>query len=373
MKKVIVLSVFILFGLKLSAQEIIYKPVFIKQYNNYYRNHLWYLYNDEMKFVSYRKDSIVLDTLGEYILDIDNVYLDVNIQSYGVINDTFNIPKLVFKYIHSDKTYSEFTYCEETANGQIIDYFYNGNIRVKGNFENGMPADTMWVYYRTGELHSVFVKNDDNEYVKTVYYKSGKVKKLYSFKDNWENEFYLSGDLKSKLKLITNNSFLYLENYENGQIKERKTKNKLLQFYENGNLKTRVTTKNINVERKNPRNDIPNKYNRLYSYTSYDSASNKIAFVQYEGMENFGFYYFIYGISKIRPFSFRKVILYNEGKAYMKYDFEVVFEDEIYKTIMYVYKKEGGKWVKKETKEAEEIFDILTDQLNKPLSLIDVF
>ena len=88
---------------------------------------------------------------------------------------------------------------------KIIEYYENGNLKIKGKFEKGYKTSTWHEFYISGnKKSSESFKEGKLNGVSTYYFQSGKVEKQFNyFQSNYHEEqkvFYESGQLKEMTK-----------------------------------------------------------------------------------------------------------------------------------------------------------------------------
>jgi hypothetical protein len=85
--------------------------------------------------------------------------------------DTIEIPRLIKKALAIHESEISFCYCNTLANGSIIDYHYNGCVRMQGTFNNGVPTSNVRIYNYDGKLIEEQVFRNGN-YVKTRFFRA---------------------------------------------------------------------------------------------------------------------------------------------------------------------------------------------------------
>jgi len=279
---------------------------------------------------------------GEYIIIADclnkefkhNIFSDSN----EVVCDTFYTPRLMYYYG------SKFRDCDSTAQGEIVDYYYNGNIRKIGTFVDGRPIDTLFSYCRTGELKQIYIHND--EFEKIDYYKSGQKKYERSSAHRLEISYYPSGQVSEYLHRASKGKFKRYFYYEDGALKQKAKRKRMKQYTNDGQLKAKLACRrefyplDVFVFSKEERRAIlPSS---KYKWTSYDSTgqiSRKVVFSSRR-----------YSIDRI-PLSIQGVeyidyiIIYNKGKEVKRIEQRGYDHDGKYD----LYKKIGRKWVMETT------------------------
>ena len=67
-----------------------------------------------------------------------------------------------------DKYGYVFTNCESKLNGNIVDYFENGKVRLIGSFKNGLAIGYLTEFYPNGELKEIRFFNEKGFLIKKV-------------------------------------------------------------------------------------------------------------------------------------------------------------------------------------------------------------
>lgn len=83
---------------------------------------------------------------GDFMHYIDTL---IEIKNNSVINDTILLGKFYECSEWSlNPTKGGFCYCDKLCNGELIDYYENGNKKIEGLFLNGIPKGKL-IYYRS--------------------------------------------------------------------------------------------------------------------------------------------------------------------------------------------------------------------------------
>jgi hypothetical protein len=103
----------------------------------------------------------------------DISYTLVFVPFYIKQNDTtilINTPKLI-KGSQSHSVWDfKYYYCDELCNGHYIDYYKNGNLRLKGNFRDGFPVGKLYYFDKNGILVKTEKYNRTGRLKKTINY-----------------------------------------------------------------------------------------------------------------------------------------------------------------------------------------------------------
>lgn len=133
---------------------------------------------------------LLLRDIGEYTLTyvIDNIDTSqlgkvYDISRAGVFTDTLqmiSIYECVEPVSHPD--FVGYCCCEEKCEGYEVDYYTNGNKRIEGYFQEGVPINDVKIYYPNGTLKQLNKFNKTGKLKKKVYYdKQGNVEKVESY------------------------------------------------------------------------------------------------------------------------------------------------------------------------------------------------
>jgi hypothetical protein len=231
--------------------------------------------------------------------------------------DSVNVPKLTIRNCIGPCRY--YYFCDSIANGYLEDYYYNGQVRIKGKFKNGQPIDTVFSYFRTEELKELEIPGVDRKIRTLTYYKNGFLKKDYNQIDGEFIEYYESGQIKEISKGEYN--FKTKSYFQNGQVKISDKFNKTKIFNLNGKLREIYHTKESHKIFRIIYKEGVKLYNSYWSsFNSKGKLIRKIKFRQYpysfqddhEG-----------NLSEIENQNFISIHFYKNGKKYklIEYDY----------------------------------------------------
>ena len=235
-------------SLNSNSQEIKYKAVFYDQCretkaplvkvtnDSGFTGHIW------------SKDtSITLKDTGIYILSVMNFSTiekkQIHITEFKDRTETFNLKSILYNSLTFCDPIPCILYytCNDTIEGWKYDYYYNGNLRCKANFEKGNEfggstwlKDTIMNYYENGNLKSIEIY--DYKYVQRVasyreYYENGKLKEIYNRDLNYELKYNKTG------KVLESNFIRHdeLNNFDFSVVKKI-NKRWIFEYDEKGNL-----------------------------------------------------------------------------------------------------------------------------------------
>lgn len=206
-----------------------------------------YYPNGNLKYERILKNDVI--TLEKsYYEDGKTMYLDIRDENGKTKTEERYYPngKLAGKTFYIDEE-------KQIKDGEYLRYYPNGNLKIAGNYKDGILVGEYKEYYSNGNLKSS-INYDTLE--GTTYYRDNKLK-TKSISENNSNvnniySYYTNGKLKSKSYYDTNsekikNESYYLNGnlktsdniiyYSNGNIKEKKISNdEYIKYYINGQI-----------------------------------------------------------------------------------------------------------------------------------------
>lgn len=212
--------------------------------------------------------------------DID--FPKINIQDTGLFVYTFHEPKIILR---SYGMHPRFVYesCGKLINGYDEDYYSNGNIRIRGNFQEGKPKDSVVTFFSNGIPQKrltflpkeIFIEEFDTS--ANLIKVSHNSNKSYYLTDFNTTEYYTNGKIKrheSNIKRLA----IIKEFYPNGQLKIVQTKKYRNEYYENGNKEITITWKRKKVK------EIKGEYRFDFKThkTKYNLDGEKVEEIVYE-------------------------------------------------------------------------------------------
>lgn len=231
---------------------------------------------------NYQSESgtVILPNIGVYKVHFwtyrNLPFPQINIQDTGLLVYLFYQPKIVLR---SYGMHPRFVYenCGKLINGYDEDYYSNGNIRIRGNFQEGNPKDSLVEFYTNGITKKrftylpkeIFIEEYDSlSNLKKVSHNS---KKSYYLTDYTTTEYYSNGKVRLRESSI-DRLVKIKEYYPNGQLKLTQTKNGRIEYHENGKKEIVYTWK------RKKQKVIPGEYNFDYTITKkiYDKAGIQI-------------------------------------------------------------------------------------------------
>ncbi len=354
--------IFIFLSNLIYAQQIKYTPIFINQCTGQQTEQPWWISdfeNNNYYKTDYSDNFIFLSKSGIYKLHLELFGEPeiIIVKNEKEIIDTFYTKRIELRQYVSNPPFSEYFDCDSLANGLITDYYYNGNIRIKGIFKNGQPIDTLKEYYRTGEISEIFIPFE--KHIKEItYFKNGQIKTDYNSEKKYEKEYYQNEQIAKETfwnkKNISINEF-----YENGNIK-LKINNKFKKEYSiNGTLIQEIKRKEILIF-----NRIFSKGNgKFYEYNWCFYNTNGV--IEKELIFNesgFLMNNFPDSIEQIKEYLFSKILFYKEGVLYKKIENKPIKENNKFVDKFVIYRKKNNEWIE----EGIIDYDNLYYKINNP-------
>lgn len=182
--------------------------------------------------------------------DID--FPKIYVQDTGLFIQTFNEPKIILR---SYGMHPRFVYesCGKPINGYDEDFYSNGNIRIRGNFQEGKPKDSVVTFFSNGitEKRLTFLPKetlieefDSSANLIKVSHNSNK---SYYLTDFSTIEYYTNGKIK-RIERNIKGLALIKAFFPNGQLKIIQTKKYRTEYFENGNIAISYKWKRKKVE-----------------------------------------------------------------------------------------------------------------------------
>jgi antitoxin component YwqK of YwqJK toxin-antitoxin module len=141
-----------------------------------------------------------------------------------------------------------FQSCEGLLNGVHEDVYDNGNLRIRGNFANGLPKDSLLFFYENGHIQKSIYYLRKLVYVQD-YDSSGSLIKVSSnnnrlpvLTDYETTTFYSTGGVKS-IEKRKENYVQLTEYYPDKKPRTRLTRKKRIDYYPNGHAEVIHTWK----------------------------------------------------------------------------------------------------------------------------------
>ncbi|WP_299212626.1 hypothetical protein [uncultured Aquimarina sp.] len=358
------ISIYILFFILTQTifGQTTYEPIFINQCTNKSENDvIWYLADSTKAYGMENLESkpIELPKAGPYKLyvNIDNPPITVEITSNKVNRDTIFLKKLELAIYVSNPPHSEYFDCGNLANGEVTDFYSNGNLRTKGSFKDGQPSDTLFEYHRNGKLSELFIPG--KKWKRITYFDNGQIKSIYDTKKKYEKEYHINGQLKKEE--FWNRKYIKTTEYNDiGNVIKTKNKKEQKKFNKNEIVIEKIRRKEILVF---DRIFAKNKYdrnNKFYEYkwdsfNDYGTIKRRIIFNE----SGFLGTPFPKDYTKIKDFLFEQIIFYENGKEFKKVEFKYVKEnDELIKKLV-VYSKKNNQWIEEKTTTANNVYEII--------------
>lgn len=138
------------------AQEITFNLIAFYPCQRLYENELLFTLTSgtETFNISDTSGTIKLPREGNYTLvhSFSNSNFEIFIQ-FGHNQDTVWMPQILHMVRQHDSSY--YQCCDHKCDGQEADFYENGQIRMKGRFDNGIPTSKLKFYNSDGTLKRV--------------------------------------------------------------------------------------------------------------------------------------------------------------------------------------------------------------------------
>ena len=182
------------------TQETTYKLVLIDSCSNKVEagSLLYHLEKNGKEYTisDLESESIILPEKGEYKLFVPEIEEEHIVVIERLINvDTLAFPKIVEKIVWppysfkkgldeniekkiKQKNLPKFWNCNEKCNGPQTSYYSNGNLKLSGNFQNGLAIGKLQKYYQSGKVKEIsFYDKDGFLTKKTLFDENGEILK----------------------------------------------------------------------------------------------------------------------------------------------------------------------------------------------------
>ena len=150
----------------------------------------------EYHITDFENGTIILPTKGEYELIATEIGETHKIAIDKLINSDTLIKPRIDEYIKMTNVSftkntskeelkklgiipnNKFMNCDKVCDGTETDYYSNGNIRLKAEFENGLAIGELKRYYQSGKIKEISIYGKDGILIKkTLFNENGEIKK----------------------------------------------------------------------------------------------------------------------------------------------------------------------------------------------------
>ena len=341
---------------KSQSQEIIYKPVFISQCTGEKVSIDWWLSHSSIDSfyllnMGEYQDSLLLPILGsyklyhEYDLDYSENKPQKKFFNYGIYYDTILLERLVFVRVVGP--YAKYHDCDSQANGLVIDYFYNGNIRKIGTFKDGDAVDTVKVYYPSGVLREMEIPQE-KRWMK--YYPNVILASDYNTSKRYDKTYYATGRL-SEMHTWKRKSQFYKrkEYFENGTLRVNENQRRRLVFTKEEMLIEKIRCRR-SIFKLKTYNGYRHNWSYDYKWIFYDNLGRKKARIHLRKIDVYQSYPNKYSVID----DAYSITCYKDGKKFQSFSFDLKDQNFIgynnnYLLEVHHYSKDNEKQNKKET------------------------
>lgn len=342
----------------------------------------WRLENSEGRII-YKTPWLIEHGKYRIRIDLEDDYY-VFIEPYSL--GSFYIDSLPVRKIHmkrADRTYldtiiihnlelnvcvcsppsTQFFECGVPAEGNQKLHYPNGQLMVQGTFKDGYLQDTLFEYNLDGSLRkwttykkarfrfrefypdgTIAKDSDPIKGVEITYYSNGQVK---------QEEYWRKRRLSRKTKF---NSKSY---YQDGTLKDYRTKRKNLRYDSDGHLTAKL---------KRSRDEkfytlwtkLIHRYNYdyfKYDWTIYDTNSNVLLESNFSSDDFFTNYY-PETLRDVLSSEYNSIVKYESGRAVLKIEYSHSLADG---KMFNVFRKENDAWIFDRKVKSNELFDVLNN------------
>lgn len=250
----------------------------------------WYSLIDENDSTYNSQDgTVLLPKAGKYRIvmwtEPDTRLQPIEITNQGSYVYTYNEPKIVVRSfgMHPVTVYET---CGKPIEGYQEDFYPNGHLKVRGNFQNGKPKDSLVTFYYNGVTErrltylpkEILIEEYDSLHNLTRV--SHNSNKSYYLTDYKTVEYYGNGKIKLKESSF-NRSVTIEEYYPGGQLKIIQTKKYRTEHFENGKISVEYKWKRKKVKEAAQEH----RYEFTIHKTTYDLYGNKLEYAVYENWQ----------------------------------------------------------------------------------------
>jgi len=237
--------------------------------------------------------TVYLPAAGHYLIEFNEGPMlsnaDVELKDTGLFVMHYKEPRIQLYRTGTVDTPPIYVKCDSALNGYQEDYYENGTLKMRGNFQNGNELDSMVTFFPNGRTKRRLVRLPKMVRIE-VYDSLGNLVKLYlnergSFmrnRDYWEKTFFPNGQIASEesdvKRVLRQTSF-----YPSGQIKLKQTRKDRMEYYENG-AKKRV----YKWKYKTDRDGTPKSRDFTIYRTWYERNGQPLQSAVFENWDNYG-------------------------------------------------------------------------------------
>ena len=303
-------------------------------------------------------EPFMLGSFYDDSLPIRKIQIDIVDQIYF---DTIFVQQLELNVCVCSPPSTQFFECGEPADGFKEVRFPEGQLMVQGTFKEGYLQDTLFEYYLDGTLRkwTVYVKG---RFRFQEFHPNGIIARDRNPRNGKDITYYSNGQIEQeerwKKRLFSRKTrFRSKSYYEDGTLKDERTKRKNLRYDTQGRLTDKLQRKR-DEKLYSFWSNLIHKYDYRYyeySWTQYDTLGNVISIHEFPEGDSFSNYY-PEQLSKVKFFKYFVIYFYEEGNQVLKIQYERSVNDKDWYD---VYKMEDNEWIfdrKVDSKELNEIW-----------------
>lgn len=354
------LIVLLLIPFHLVIGQIKFQPVFMDSCSTVETLDFWYLSDGENLYKPslIKGNYVELTQPGNYLLfwGLIDIPYEVIIPSDVVVIDTFYASKLKFnQYVG----YSDYTYCDILANGYLTGYYPNGQIKIRGTFEDGQPSKRVIHYYPNGQVLKDISPNKKGMRYKR-YFENGELESDFNAKKKSSKEYYKSGQIKSKANYTRLFGFKSETFYSNGQLEDVLTKRKYLRYDDRGNLVEEIERAFLSEGQplipEDP-DEVRHKFHK-YNWKNFDEKGNLTRHIEFSE-SNFITKSYPIKVEDISNHLFEKIVFYDKGQPTFKIIYEYPSGNSGRVKNFTLYSFADGMWFEESRFPSDKIYELI--------------
>ena len=304
------------------SYSLVFKDCCTGKIKTFGTNYLdWFVTDDSQTMYKPQNNVVRLEKGKKYFLQN---------KGYGALNlpistgDTFNIDTVITSCLETKDPSVFFTWnsiyleCEDTLNGFYSEYYNNGSIRLKGNFNNGRIKDSLLYFYSNGQLKSLKTFFNSDTIYKT-YHPNGQLSYIFNSGKRNTISYFKDGSVKSK---SSNSKIKSFNRYTKDQLWYKIKERKQVAYYKDGHLKYKLKREPLFfIDRLRPRKK---NRNYLYKWVSYDTTGTKAKEITFYSPKTIR----LYSLELNRSLDdFSRLTYYENGKKTVSF-FAEIFTNE---------------------------------------------
>lgn len=247
---------------------------------------LYYLKDEKDSAYESKDGTVLLPGPGKYKIcmwsEPETNFPPIEITSQPLVTYVYNEPKIEVRAygMHPVMVYET---CGKPIDGYLEDFYPNGKCRIRGNFKQGKPKDSLVTFYANGVVkkRKRYLPNEmlieEYDSLNNITKVSHNSNRSYYLTDYSTVEYYSNGRIK--LKESSKNRLVTIEEYyPGGQLKTIQTKKYRTEYFENGKISVACKWKRKRVKEGKGEHSFTYNVHR----TAFDSTGDKLTSIVYE-------------------------------------------------------------------------------------------